>query len=58
MKDSTASVFSGSRFDDFLQVEGLYEEVESAALLQVLAWQAEDAPRTNTLNSKVPYLEK
>jgi antitoxin HicB len=34
-------VHSGSSFDDFLAEEGLQEEVESAAIKRVLAWQFE-----------------
>jgi len=34
-------VHSGSTFDDFLEEEGILEEVESAAIKRVLAWQFE-----------------
>jgi antitoxin HicB len=34
-------VHSGSSFDDFLDDEGIREEVESAAIKRVLAWQFE-----------------
>ena len=30
---------SGSRFDDFLEEEGIREEVEAVAIKRVLAWQ-------------------
>jgi antitoxin HicB len=36
-----ADVHSGSSFDDFLEEEGMREEVESAAIKRVLAWQFE-----------------
>ncbi len=32
-------VHSGSSFDDFLEEEGIRDEVESAAIKRVLAWQ-------------------
>ena len=35
------AVHSGSTFDDFLEEEGILEEVESAAIKRVLAWQFE-----------------
>jgi antitoxin HicB len=33
--------YTGSSFDDFLEEEGIREEVESAAIKRVLAWQFE-----------------
>lgn len=33
----------GSRFDDWLKEEGIYEEVTTAAMKRVLAWQLEQA---------------
>jgi hypothetical protein len=41
MANEIADVYSGSSFDDFLAEEGLREEVESAAIKRVLAWQFE-----------------
>lgn len=41
MANPTEDVHSGSSFDDFLIEEGLHEEVESAAIKRVLAWQFE-----------------
>jgi antitoxin HicB len=41
MASYTTEVHSGSSFDDFLEEEGLREEVESAAIKRVLAWQFE-----------------
>ena len=34
-------VHSGSSFEDFLEAEGIREEVESAAIKRVIAWQFE-----------------
>jgi antitoxin HicB len=36
-----ANIHTGSTFDDFLEEEGLRNEVESAAIKRVLAWQFE-----------------
>jgi antitoxin HicB len=41
MAKQIEDVHSGSSFDDFLIEEGLHEEVESAAVKRVLAWQFE-----------------
>ena len=41
MANRAAEVYSGSSFDDFLEEEGYRDEVESAAIKRVLAWQFE-----------------
>lgn len=41
MANQVEDIHSGSSFDDFLIEEGLHEEVESAAIKRVLAWQFE-----------------
>jgi antitoxin HicB len=41
MANGTAGIHSGSSFDDFLEEEGYRDEVESAAIKRVLAWQFE-----------------
>ena len=41
MANETVKVHSGSSFDEFLEEEGIREEVESAAIKRVLAWQFE-----------------
>jgi antitoxin HicB len=41
MANGTVGVHSGSSFDDFLEEEGYQDEVESAAIKRVLAWQFE-----------------
>ena len=38
----TPSRNEGSSFDNFLREQGLYEEVTSAALTRVLAWQLKE----------------
>jgi hypothetical protein len=38
---SERDVHSGSSFEDFLEAEGIREEVESAAIKRVIAWQFE-----------------
>jgi len=39
----------GSAFSDFLKQEGLYEEVTAHAIKRVLAWQIEQAMKTQGL---------
>lgn len=41
MANGTVDIHSGSNFDDFLEEEGYRDEVESAAIKRVLAWQFE-----------------
>jgi len=41
MANRAADLHSGSSFDDFLEEEGYRDEVESAAIKRVLAWQFE-----------------
>jgi hypothetical protein len=41
MAKGTVGVHSGSSFDEFLEEEGYRDEVESAAIKRVLAWQFE-----------------
>src|ERR1700678_1032919 len=40
-KGAAAGVYSGSSFDGFLEEEGYRNDVESAAIKRVLAWQFE-----------------
>lgn len=41
MESRVGDRHSGSSFDDFLEEEGYRDEVESAAVERVLAWQFE-----------------
>ncbi|HET9086567.1 MAG TPA: helix-turn-helix transcriptional regulator [Acidobacteriaceae bacterium] len=41
MANENVKVHSGSSFDEFLEEEGIREEVESAAIKRILAWQFE-----------------
>jgi antitoxin HicB len=41
MVNGAVGVHSGSSFDDYLEEEGYRDEVESAAIKRVLAWQFE-----------------
>jgi len=41
MANGVAEVHSGSSFEDFLEEQGIREDVESAAIKRVLAWQFE-----------------
>jgi len=46
------SVHTGSSFDDFLEEEGIRNEVESAAIKRVLAWQFEQAMKKQRKTKK------
>jgi predicted transcriptional regulator len=40
----------GSSFDDFLKEDGIYEEVQAAAVKEVLAWQIDQCRREQGLS--------
>lgn len=42
----------GTSFDDFLKTDGIYEECTAVALKKVLAWQLEDAMKTQKITKK------
>lgn len=42
----------GSGFDDFLQEEGILEEVTAVATKRVIAWQIKEAMKASGLNKK------
>lgn len=42
MSQQAEDLHSGSTFDDFLNAEGLRDEVEGAAIKRVLAWQFQE----------------
>ena len=44
---------TGSNFDDFLQEEGIYEEVQARALKRALAEQLSDAMQSGNLSKVV-----
>lgn len=41
---------TGSSFDDFLKEEGIYEEVSSSAIKEVLVWQLEQAMKEQNIS--------
>jgi hypothetical protein len=43
---------SGSTFDSFLEEEGILEEVDSAAIKRVIAWQLSQAMKERKLTKK------
>ncbi|MBT2373670.1 XRE family transcriptional regulator [Pseudomonas fluorescens] len=43
----------GSDFDDFLDEQGLIEEVSAAALKRVIAWQLAEAMKAQRISKKV-----
>src|ERR1700730_7196608 len=44
--------YSGSTFDNFIEAEGIREEVEAVALKRVLAWQLEQAMQEQQKSKK------
>ncbi len=44
--------YIGSDFDDFLEEEGLVEEVSAAALKRVIAWQIAQAMKSQKVTKK------
>jgi len=50
------SVHSGSSFQDFLEEEGILEEVESAAIEQVRAWQKANQSNPDAPSPPFPRL--
>jgi len=51
------NLHTGSRFDDFLKEEGIYEEVQAKAIKRVLAEQLEESMHTAKL-SKLDMAKK
>jgi antitoxin HicB len=47
---------SGSSFDDFLEEEGILEEVEAVAIKRVIAWQLAEAMRKSGTTKKAMAL--
>jgi DNA-binding Xre family transcriptional regulator len=43
---------SGSSFDSFLEVEGILDEVEAAAIKRVIAWQLAEAMKAGKISKK------
>ena len=43
----------GSDFDEFLQEEGIHEEVAAAALKRVIAWQLDKVMKSKSISPKV-----
>jgi DNA-binding Xre family transcriptional regulator len=44
---------TGSSFDSFLEQEGILEEVETAAIKRVIAWQLAEAMSASKVSKKV-----
>lgn len=50
--EQTKQIHSGSSFDDFLENEGLQEEVDAFAVKRVLAWQLSEAMKEQQKTKK------
>lgn len=47
----------GSDFDEFLQEEGIHEEVTATSLKRVIAWQLKNALKaTHTTKTEIPRI--
>jgi len=52
MKDKGKNPHLGSTLDDFLREEGIYEEVTTAAIKEVIAWQLGEEMRKKRITKK------
>ena len=52
MKQQTAFDHSGSTFDSFLEEDGILDEVETAAIKRVIAWQLAEAMKAGKISKK------
>jgi DNA-binding Xre family transcriptional regulator len=52
MSKQTAFDHTGSTFDSFLEEEGLLDEVETAAIKRVIAWQLAEAMKAGKISKK------
>lgn len=48
----------GSLFDDFLKEEGVFEEVQAAALKEVTAWQTEREVNAHLVAGALPLQQE
>ena len=48
----TRSARIGSKFDDFLREEGIFEEASAIALKRIIAWQLAEAMRTQGITKQ------
>jgi antitoxin HicB len=52
MTDDTENPHWGSALDDFLQEEGIYEEVTTAAIKKMIAWQLAEEMTKKSITKK------
>ena len=52
MSKQTAFDHIGSTFDSFLEEEGILDEVETAAIKRVIAWQLAEAMKAGKISKK------
>ena len=52
MSKQTAFDHTGSTFDSFLEEEGILDEVETAAIKRVIAWQLAEAMKAGKISKK------
>jgi antitoxin HicB len=49
-KQKTPNRHTGSRLDDFLKEEGIFEEAQAQAIKEVVAWQLEEAMKKRKIS--------
>lgn len=57
MTENAQKASIGSSFDDFLKEDGIYEDVQEAALMRVFAWQIQEAMKAQSI-SKVEMAKR
>lgn len=49
-KQKTQTKHAGSRLDDFLKEEGIFEEAQAQAIKEVVAWQLDEAMKRRKIS--------
>lgn len=49
-KQKTQTKHTGSRLDDFLKEEGIFEEAQAQAIKEVVAWQLDEAMKKRKIS--------
>lgn len=49
-KQKTQNKHAGSRLDDFLKEEGIFEEAQAQAIKEVVAWQLDEAMKKRKIS--------
>lgn len=49
-KQKTRNKHTGSRLDDFLEEEGIFEEAQAQGIKEVVAWQLDEAMKKRKIS--------